>query len=167
MGGGTDNLKIRDIIQGVVGFQGHIQRTQEYGRSYEWKVAGNPFGGVVFCDQRVMIHLLTKILRKMNLSGWKLVASADISSKYVNNRNRNPQPLDTHSWFFLKDPDMLLPPGAVGLEIQLEEEGEEPEIMAEQEFCGGANRKWITGGFSFIFLSLFLYIFFFGANAPF
>jgi len=151
-------MKIRDIIQGVVGFQGHIQRRQEYGRSHEWKVAGNPFSGNVFSDQRVMIHLLTKILKSMNLSGWKLVASADVSSKYVNRKNQPPRPLDTHSWFFLKDPDMVLPPGAVGLDIQMEEEEQRPEIMAEQEFCGGANRKIIIWGSLFLFIIVVIFI---------
>jgi len=158
VGGGRDNMKIRDIIQGVVGFQGHIQRRQEYGRSHEWKVAGNPFSGNVFSDQRVMIHLLTKILKSMNLSGWKLVASADVSSKYVNRKNQPPRPLDTHSWFFLKDPDMVLPPGAVGLDIQMEEEEQRPEIMAEQEFCGGANRKIIIWGSLLLFIIVVIFI---------
>ena len=70
-----------------MGFEKHIKERQTYGRSYEWQVAGIPFSGLGFGDQKVMIHLLTKILRKMNLSGWKLVASADVSSKYINTKN--------------------------------------------------------------------------------
>ena len=58
------------------------------------------------------MHLLTKILRRMNVSGWKLVASADVSAKYSNPPKQSPQPLDTYSWFFLKDPNTVLPPGA-------------------------------------------------------
>ena len=139
-----------------MGFKGHIQRTQTYGRSYEWKVSGNPFSGDVFSDQRVMIHLLTKIMRKMNRSGWKLVASADVSSKYVNRKNQSPRPLDTHSWFFLKDPDMILPPGAVGIDIHDQDQAEDggvPEIMAEQHMCGGVKRKWmILGPFFVVFI---------------
>ena len=139
---------IGDIIQSALNFQGYIQRTETYGRSYEWKVAGNPFAGDVFRDQKIMIHLLTKILRRMNLSGWRLVASADVSAKYVNRKNQSPRPLDTHSWFFLKDPDIVLPPGTDGLEVNLETEGQVPEILAEHDscdsFCGGKRGNCIA-----------------------
>ena len=155
-GGSRDIVVVGDIIQRVLGFQGHIQRTQIYGRSYEWKVTGNPFSGDVFSDQKIMIHLLTKILKMMNLSGWKLVASADVSSKYVNKKNQSPRPLDTHSWFFLKDPDMVLPPGCVGLEVQYETEEEVPEILAEHDccdsFCGGKRGSCISWLISMILI---------------
>ena len=52
VGGGAENDVIKEIIQSIVGFERHIQRTQTYGRSYEWKVSGNPFSGDVFSDQR-------------------------------------------------------------------------------------------------------------------
>ena len=82
-----------------------------------------------------MMHLLTKILRRMNVSGWKLVASADVSAKYwKNTSNTSPRPLDNHSWFFLKDPSMILPPGVMGMQIkEVDHKEEAPEIMDEHE----------------------------------
>ena len=122
-------------------------------------MAGNPFSGHVFGDQRIMFHLLTKILRLMNGKGWKLVASADVSSKYVNRNNQPPQPLDTHSWFFLKDPEMVLPPGTVGVQVREEANEGTPEIMEEADACGGAARNWILCGFlCFILLALAFFI---------
>ena len=96
---------------------------------------GNPFWGAAGDDQRIMFHLLTKILRQMNRSGWKLVASADVSAEYRIKKNHAPAAVDTHSWFFLKDPEDVLPPGAVAVEVNREETngGEAPEIMNEKE----------------------------------
>ena len=61
----------------------------------------------------VILHLLMNVLRDLDCSGWTLIASADISSKYVHNKD-NHFPLDVHSWFFLREGDLNPPPGDVG-----------------------------------------------------
>ena len=123
------------MIENVIDFKDYIQESETYGRSFQWKVSGNPFEGGYSSDQRIMMHLLSKILRRMNVSGWKLVASADVSAKYrENTSNQSPRPLDNHSWFFLKDPSMILPPGAMGMQIkEVDNKEEVPEIMDEDE----------------------------------
>ena len=67
---------------------------------------GVPFSGNINhgVDQRLMAHQLTRILKQFHAAGWRLVASADISAKYLKTNNQE-FPLDTHSWFFLHDPE--------------------------------------------------------------
>jgi len=156
IGGGSENLTLRNLIGNVIDFKDFIQDSQTFGRSFQWKVSGNPFDGSYSGDQRIMMHLLTKILRHMNLSGWKLVASADVSAKYVNPRNQGPRPLDTHTWFFLKDPSMILPPGAVGVQIYEEFGIEEvPEIMDEHQYCDNPILRYLG---SLIFCGIIVFI---------
>jgi len=41
------------------------------------------------------------VLKKANSLGWRLVASADVSAKYVH-RDKGPDyPIDVHSWYFV------------------------------------------------------------------
>ena len=123
------------MIENIIDFKDYIQESETYGKSFQWKVSGNPFEGGYSSDQRIMMHLLTKILRRMNVSGWKLVASADVSAKYrENTSSQSPRPIDNHSWFFLKDPSMILPPGAMGMQIkEVDNKEKVPEIMDEDE----------------------------------
>jgi len=159
VGGGTENTLIKDLIEEVIGFEDYVQRAQPYGKSFEWKVSGNPFGGDASSDLRIMVHLLTKILRGMNMSGWKLVASADVSAKYENPPKQSPYPLDTHSWFFLKDPDHVLPPGAVGIEITEENTTDKvPEIMDEHETCDSPVVRGVVGVIFICIVSVIIYV---------
>jgi len=169
VGGGFNNVSLKKLIKNVIDFKDHIQESKAYGRSFEWKVSGKPFAGSFASDQRIMMHLLTKILRSMNLSGWKLVASADVSAKYVHyktsvyshNYQHNYQKLDNHSWFFLKDPSMILPPRAEGMQVGEENATEEvPEIMNEHETCDNSTIKWclITWLIGGVFFFMLFYI---------
>ena len=160
-------MSLKNLIQNVIDFKNHIQESKAYGRSFEWKVSGKPFAGSYASDQRIMMHLLTKILRSMNLSGWKLVASADVSAKYVDYKtsvhSHDYQPLDNHSWFFLKDPSMILPPKAEGMQVGEENAKEEvPEIMNEHETFDNSTIKcylisFLIGG---VFIFMIMYILF-------
>ena len=40
VGGGADHHSLKDLIHGVIGFPGYVQRQRTYGRSHEWKVSG-------------------------------------------------------------------------------------------------------------------------------
>ena len=109
------------------------------------------------------MHLLTKILRRMNISGWKLVASADVSAKYrENTSNQSPRPLDNHSWFFLKDPTMILPPETIDMKIkEVDTKEKVPEIMVEHDPLDDSQRKeakqmLIFGSVATILLIFFL-----------
>ena len=86
--------------------QGLFPRTH----NLQWKLKGNPFWGMKGCsggmDLRLMVHHFTKILKLLHSEGWRLVASADVSAKMQHaNEHQQAYPLDTHSWFFLHDPD--------------------------------------------------------------
>ena len=41
------------------------------------------------------------MLKKANSLGWRLVASADVSAKYVRQDNGPDYPIDVHSWYFV------------------------------------------------------------------
>ena len=82
-----------------------IKAKQNFGRAVQWKVIGDPFNGMNGKQQRLIIHLLTKILTFFKAEGWKVVTSADVSAKYIGARNADVRfPLDNHSWIFLHDP---------------------------------------------------------------
>jgi len=44
---------------------------------------------------------LMNVLKKANSLGWRLVASADVSAKYVRQDNGPDYPIDVHSWYFV------------------------------------------------------------------
>ncbi len=47
--------------------------------------------------------MLLHMLKKANEYGWQLVASLDVSAKYVH-RDKGPDyPIDVHSWYFTTD----------------------------------------------------------------
>ncbi|MFH4977676.1 hypothetical protein AB6A40_004385 [Gnathostoma spinigerum] len=43
--------------------------------------------------------LMSRIMYVLALRGWKVVFSADVSAKYERPKNREPYPVDVHSWF--------------------------------------------------------------------
>ena len=44
---------------------------------------------------------LLNVLKKANSLGWRLVASADVSAKYVHQDNGPDYPTDVHNWYFV------------------------------------------------------------------
>ena len=59
--------------------------------------------------------LLMALLTSFTALGWRLMCSADVSSKYVHQQNGPDVPLDVHSWYFMYDSTLLengLPPPA-------------------------------------------------------
>ena len=94
-------------INKILEASGQIQRgPEDYWKAKQWKLKGRPFFGLGGIDLRLMVHHLTKILKLFHAEGWKLVASADVSAKmFHGNQHQQAYPLDTHSWFFLHDPD--------------------------------------------------------------
>jgi len=81
----------------------------------------------------MMIHQLTRILKHFHHHGWRMVASADVSAKYYKNNNSAEEyPLDTHSWFFLHDPDSMIISDTV-INIEQESGSESAELCLDQE----------------------------------
>ena len=44
---------------------------------------------------------LLSVLKKATSLGWRLVASADVSAKYIHQDNGPDYPIDVHSWYFV------------------------------------------------------------------
>ena len=105
----TDTYGITDGIDRILDASNLTQNISFYWKAKQWQVKGVPFSGNMNhgVEQRMMVHLLTKVLRVFHLLGWRLVASADISAKYHKSNNQEIA-LDTHSWFFLHDPASVL-----------------------------------------------------------
>ena len=127
-------------INKILEASGQIQRgPEDYWKSKQWKLKGNPFYGMKGCsggrDLRLMVHHLTKMLKLFHSEGWKLVASADVSAKMQRGDQHQHQevyPLDTHSWFFLHEHDMKQETRMESLTDQFAVE----EIRTETDWCG-------------------------------
>jgi len=81
---------------------------RNYGKSIEWKLEGDPWDTEgLYSDQTRGIHLLCLLLGVIQPLGWRLVASADVSSKNLDSNERGyalvGKPEDLHTWFFLYD----------------------------------------------------------------
>ena len=145
------------------------QNISYYWKAKQWQIKGVPFSGNVNhgVDQRLIIHQLTKILKHFHNLGWRLVASADISAKYHKSNNQE-YPLDTHSWFFLHDPDSIVMTDTIVTNIdtgQEEESGgeEQPDtftveqIKAEKTRCRIFLRVQLPFGVILIFIMWYVF----------
>ena len=105
----SNTVMLTDEINKILEAANVIQNICFYEKAKQWQIKGVPFSGDANhgADQRLMVHHLTKILKHFHNLGWKLVASADISAKYYKNNSKE-YPLDTHSWFFLHDPESIV-----------------------------------------------------------
>uniref|UniRef100_A0A0N5AJN9 Myotubularin phosphatase domain-containing protein n=1 Tax=Syphacia muris TaxID=451379 RepID=A0A0N5AJN9_9BILA len=77
-----------------------IQKIGIYGRSFEVKLVGYPWNsfnyGKVFELSRMM---MTRILHGLAIRGWKVICSADISTKRIKSQYSKRNSVDMHSWF--------------------------------------------------------------------
>merc|ERR1712154_312131 len=107
MSSSEKGLELSEGIGRILDGAEYTKPPSSYWRARQWKLRGTPFSGRgLGSDQRLMIHLLTRILRHFHHQGWRMVASADVSAKYHKDSDNDEEyPLDTHSWFFLHDPD--------------------------------------------------------------
>ena len=105
----ANTFLLTDGVDRILDSANLTQNISFYWKAKQWQVKGVPFSGNVNhgVDQRLMIHHLTKIMKHFHSLGWRLVASADISAKYHKSNNQE-YPLDTHSWFFLQDPESII-----------------------------------------------------------
>ena len=125
--------QLMSCIDKILNSAERIKTKQEYGRATQWKVIGYPFHGFNGKQQRLMIHLLTKILTFFKAEGWKVVASADVSAKYIKTDD-NTYPLDNHTWFFLHDPSGKSE-NSVALEHLLNGDGVSQILSEEDGSC--------------------------------
>ena len=125
-----DPFSLMDGIDRILDASDVSDSISYYWKAKQWKIKGVPFSGHMNCgvDLRLMVHHLTKILKYFHKLGWRLVASADVSAKYADNNNQS-YPLDTHTWFFLYDPEHIKQSDTV-LDIEEEEEaGENHHVL--------------------------------------
>ncbi len=68
--------------------------------AYEWKLQGRPWSSYGGNDYAVMSsHLMVRLLNEMAGLGWRVICSADVSTKYNRQENGPIYQLDVHSWF--------------------------------------------------------------------
>lgn len=130
-----DSFQLTDFIDRLLDASGMTQNISFYWKAKQWKIKGVPFSGdkAFGVDLRLMVHQLTKILKHFHQSGWRLVASADISAKYHSNNNSNSYPLDTHSLFFLHDPESMVMSDTV---VEMEETMDDQYLLPVNEIKG-------------------------------
>jgi len=75
----------------------NVTRTQQYGRSTEWKLGGGIWDFSNYYGKALAMHMLST----MNRFHYALYVSADVSSKFVHRKNAPDYPIDVHSWFFI------------------------------------------------------------------
>merc|ERR1740128_1579311 len=92
-------LAIVNIIkeQWLVGIQEEKMRDDG---CYQIKVEGNPWGWQGG-DSKLARSMMCHVLKELKARDWQLVASADVSSKYVHQKNGPDFPIDVHSWFLV------------------------------------------------------------------
>ena len=80
------------------------------------KLKGNPWSEMFHGDGYHGRALLLALLTSYTALGWRLVCSADVSSKYIHQQNGPDYPLDVQSWYFMYDESLLAnpPPPPVG-----------------------------------------------------
>ena len=100
-----------------------------------------------------------RILSKLQVLGWSLAASADVSAKFYK-RKEQEFPLDVHSWFLLYSPESIAPSGE---ELQtksfvdkVNQDGTNnvEEILSERTCCTPALRAC---GYFWAFISILLF----------
>ena len=135
MSSSENEFELTDGIDRILDAADITNAISFYWKAKQWQLRGVPFSGsnLKGADQRMMIHQLTRILKHFHQQGWRLVASADVSAKYYKNNNSAEEyPLDTHSWFFLHDPDSMIISDTV-ITIEQESGSESAELCLEQE----------------------------------
>ncbi|VDM39226.1 unnamed protein product [Toxocara canis] len=81
-----------------------IQREGLYGHSFEYRLAGYVWSSSVFgCSGQFELcrMMMTRLLYELAQRGWRVICSADVSSKYASDDGNNSKehPVDVHSWF--------------------------------------------------------------------
>ena len=100
-----------------------------------------------------------RILSKLQVLGWSLAASADVSAKFYK-RKEQEFPLDVHSWFLLYSPESIGPLGeelqTTGFVDKFNQDGTKnvEEILSERTCCTPALRAC---GYCWAFISILLF----------
>jgi len=103
-----DNIK--RVCEGVIHSQYilGVKRVQQYGNSLEYKLHGYPWADSL--DGLHGRNLICHLFHALASHNWKPVTSADVSSKYVHQKNGPDYPIDVDSIFFAFDATPVLPP---------------------------------------------------------
>lgn len=77
-----------------------IQKDSDYFNSWQFKLVGWPFSSFDSSSDNVYATvMMLYILSNIEKMGYRLLCSADVSGKYVSNKNES-HAVDLHSWFF-------------------------------------------------------------------
>uniref|UniRef100_A0A0K2TQJ9 Uncharacterized protein n=1 Tax=Lepeophtheirus salmonis TaxID=72036 RepID=A0A0K2TQJ9_LEPSM len=97
---------------------------RNFGKSIEWKLEGDPWECEgLYLDQTRCVYLLCLLLESIQPLGWRLIASADVSSKNIDSNDRGyslvGKPEDVHTWFFLYDQKLFREDNQYGPKMDL------------------------------------------------
>uniref|UniRef100_A0A914W883 Uncharacterized protein n=1 Tax=Plectus sambesii TaxID=2011161 RepID=A0A914W883_9BILA len=107
---------IQDTVNNVIhsNWPYGVQREGTRLMGYEWKLQGHPWSSHGGNDYAMSRHLMTRLLNEMARLGWRVICSADVSAKYVNQENGPDYPIDVHSWFLARTGHVAQPPNMPG-----------------------------------------------------
>ena len=112
----TDKIRIVDFPSNVMHIlrntiaqhylPGIIKEKQRDVNCYQISLVGHPWSyqsGFNLHARSALIHVL-KVATDM---GWRLVVSADVSAKYVSQKDGPSYPIDVHTWYFVHWPGWI------------------------------------------------------------
>ena len=92
---------IEQVRQALMqGWPKGIQKESDYNSSWQFKLFGYPFQSYESSSDHIYASvMMIFILNSIETMGFRLLCSADVSGKYVQNENSS-YCVDLHSWFF-------------------------------------------------------------------
>lgn len=95
----SDSSLVEQVRMAICeGWDRGIHNESDYYSSHQFKLRGFPFASYG-SDHIYACVMMTFVLNAIEMKGFRLLCSADVSGKYVSNDN-NHHTLDLHSWFF-------------------------------------------------------------------
>lgn len=95
----SDTSQLRSVLEREY-LPGVAKQGQRDSHCYELDLEGPPWTQNSSFNLHARSALLT-VLAKADSLGWRLVASADVSAKYVHQENGPDYPIDVHTWYFV------------------------------------------------------------------
>ncbi|VDK42311.1 unnamed protein product [Anisakis simplex] len=120
----TDKLRVINANKEMIEVVGNvlrscwtlgIQREEYYGNSFEYKLVGYPWSSTVSSltgdhQYELCRMMMISLIDELGRHGWRVICSADVSSKYIKSNNSSEEhPLDVHSWFIAYTADISAP----------------------------------------------------------
>lgn len=91
-----DQTVVDSVRNGLIeGWHRGISREENYGRSYQFKLHGQPFSTIMSAEKVHFVYAMLMILQRMKALGLKVISSADTSAKHDDDHNSK----DLNSFF--------------------------------------------------------------------